>query len=115
MTPCPGWKYQDYQRLLKLGLIKRPAGPCELGQGYGYWGGHKKDRASTEHLMNYVYDHCHEHGYVRGILCAGCNVTMGLVDAGRGHESMAVLENPGPYDRWRKRCPECVAAGTDDC
>ena len=28
-----------------------------------------------------VFDHCHIHGWVRGMICAGCNVEMGRVDS----------------------------------
>lgn len=30
-----------------------------------------------------VVDHCHEHGWVRGVLCQGCNHRMGCADAGK--------------------------------
>jgi len=104
-------QYADYRHQLRAGTAERPIGPCELGRAWGYWGGHKADRASTAHLMRYVYDHCHEHGWIRGILCQGCNQRMALVDAGLGVAALGA--DLGHYERWRLRCPECAARDAD--
>lgn len=52
-----------------------------------------------------VLDHCHEHGWIRGELCASHNGRMRLIDAGDGQQGW----EPWMFEHWL-RCPEC--AGT---
>jgi hypothetical protein len=52
-----------------------------------------------------VRDHCHEHGWVRGIVCRSCNTRLGVIDRGyvpRGDEDLlaALLAV-------RNHCPDC--------
>ncbi len=47
-----------------------------------------------------IWDHCHDHGIVRGALCRGCNVEEGS-DRSTGWLGEKFTE-------WRARCPECV-------
>ena len=28
-----------------------------------------------------VFDHCHRHGWIRGVLCKGCNIRLGHLEA----------------------------------
>ena len=50
-------------------------------------------------------DHCHQHGWLRGTLCASCNIKLGHAEA-RG----MVGEHLGHADAlaWLARCPDCV-------
>ena len=58
---------------------------------------------STAHVA-YGFDHCHVHGWVRGILCGPCNTQMQGVDAGK-------IPLASPYvEHWR-RCPDCLKIG----
>lgn len=51
-----------------------------------------------------VLDHCHEHGWIRGELCASHNGRMQLIDAGDRQRSW----EPWMLEHWQ-RCPECAA------
>lgn len=51
-----------------------------------------------------VVDHCHEHGWTRGILCVACNNRMARVDADPRHATAAELFH-------RDNCPECRREG----
>lgn len=51
-----------------------------------------------------VLDHCHEHGWIRGELCASHNGRMRLIDAGDGQCGW----EPWMLEHWL-RCPECAA------
>jgi hypothetical protein len=62
-----------------------------------------------------VYDHCHIHDRIRGVLCRDCNNAMTHVDAGvdlsgvRSGRKWAELW-PAFLAYW-ERCPECLAGG----
>jgi Recombination endonuclease VII len=55
-----------------------------------------------------VLDHCHDHGWVRGLICASHNIRLGQIDA--------VLKIPGvrldlsatPYAALLSACPDCL-------
>jgi hypothetical protein len=51
----------------------------------------------------YVFDHCHTHGWVRGILCLPCNSRMGFVDRGEPQDARLVAH--------RLTCPNCAEPG----
>lgn len=77
----------------------------------------------------YGADHCHRHGWVRAVLCQGCNETMKVVDAGgvldlrevrvrvHGDGTIEQVYGPVPDDRrrwWdalldiRANCRDCA-------
>jgi hypothetical protein len=58
---------------------------------------------SPDHVA-YQLDHCHAHGWVRGVLCSVCNRQMRNVDAGR----MPLMS---PWMEHWNRCPDCLKIG----
>lgn len=64
---------------------------CRAGGGYGAL----------------IFDHCHRHGIVRGILCNGCNVRIGRIEALLGLAGVAVDLGVTAFARWLANCPEC--------
>ena len=52
---------------------------------------------------NTFFDHCHEHGWIRGELCGSHNQRLHSIDAG---------VRPERWEPWmaeyRRRCPECT-------
>lgn len=50
-------------------------------------------------------DHCHEHGWVRGIVCGSCNRQLGFVD--RGIAPRVAGELLAALLAVRNRCPDC--------
>lgn len=36
----------------------------------------------SRYSRTYVYDHCHEHGWIRGYVCQSCNMKLRNIDAG---------------------------------
>lgn len=59
---------------------------------------------STDRLIN---DHCHEHGWIRGVLCNRCNGSMGRVDRGLMPKAADRLGSDQPFHAHRARCHEC--------
>lgn len=58
------------------------------------------------------WDHCHQHGIVRGALCHRCNTDEATDHRGR----VAPWQGFRPPDRfveWRMRCPECREGSGD--
>lgn len=54
-----------------------------------------------------VVDHCHEHGYSRGLLCGSCNARLAALDAGSSA--------PSPKEAfYLSNCPECRKAESPD-
>ena len=51
------------------------------------------------------FDHCHEHGWIRGEVCPSHNGSMKLIDANRNQH----LWEPWMLRHWL-RCPDCAAA-----
>lgn len=68
-----------------------------------------------------VIEHCHDHGWIRGITCRSCNGKMALIDAGRKPDYYRppsvkrIIEYGGDiippknYRAHRNKCPECAA------
>ena len=53
----------------------------------------------------WIFDHCHVHGWVRGLVCGYCNGALGLADAGRltaDDSTWAPL-----ILAFRDNCPDC--------
>jgi hypothetical protein len=61
-------------------------------------------------LETLVFDHCHLHGVVRGILCNGCNVRVGRIEAALLLDGVTVDLGTSAYGDWLRNCPGC--AGT---
>lgn len=108
--PLPTRRYSQVRALRRAGIMTAAAGPCEIA-------GCDADRQARiarhgPEPARYVYDHCHAHDHIRGVICVGCNPVMALVDA-------RVLVTGPIYTRQRwpallahwVRCPDCAAAG----
>lgn len=52
-----------------------------------------------------VFDHCHDHGWVRGVVCHSCNVKLGQVDAARKLAGIAVVPGNTGFGRIIASCP----------
>jgi hypothetical protein len=62
----------------------------------------------------FVLDHCHEHRWIRGVLCNSCNMVMLLADNDPTWNRKGWSEHLGiqmGYQEYRLNCPEC--AGKD--
>jgi len=58
---------------------------------------------SPKHVT-YQLDHCHVHGWVRGVLCGPCNQQMRRVDRGK-------VPLVSPYAEHWRLCPDCRELG----
>lgn len=69
----------------------------------------------------YVFDHCHKHGWIRGILCEACNYSMSNVDANNGRhvvnfgysgwtegDKIELLNKSPHLEKFYLNCPDCV-------
>jgi hypothetical protein len=96
-------RYSRVKGLRARGILSPAIAPCEIdgccnrspvpgfrGRGTGY-----------------VYEHCHEHDYIRGVTCGPCNVQMRLMDA--RIDICASGPRFGAYLTWWQRCPACAA------
>jgi hypothetical protein len=54
-----------------------------------------------------VFDHCHEHGWVRGVVCCGHNYRLGQVDAVLAIDGAVVDLAATAYARHLANCPGC--------
>jgi hypothetical protein len=103
-------KYSDVKIGLRTGVIRKPEGPCEIRQCDSCGCG--KTNCDISHGV-FVYDHCHIHGYVRGVICASCNRKMFRFDkymAARNFTRIARSQWWAPvssYFRHWEKCPEC--------
>lgn len=50
----------------------------------------------------FTWDHCHKHGWIRGELCAPCNMRVGFA------ERALLITEPALFDHLN-RCPDCRA------
>ena len=57
-----------------------------------------------------VADHCHEHGWVRGTLCRGCNGRMALID----RRTLPPSGDVAALVTFAGRCPECPGITVED-
>lgn len=94
-----GMQYADLRRLREERLVPYATGPCEI-PACRY-----VTPFATKYVMEtFVYDHCHLHGEVRGVLCQDCNYAMSYVD--RGRASWPELQDE--YAAWWARCSGCA-------
>jgi Recombination endonuclease VII len=56
-----------------------------------------------------VFDHCHEHGWVRGIVCCAHNYALGQIDAVRRIPGAVVDLAATEYGAILAACPGCAA------
>ena len=54
-----------------------------------------------------VFDHCHVHGFVRGLLCTGHNARLGQIEAVAAISGVTVDLGTTPYAKMLARCPGC--------
>lgn len=55
-----------------------------------------------------VFDHCHQHGFVRGLLCNGHNVVLGRLEAVMSMPGVSVTLGPdSPFHSYIANCPVC--------
>lgn len=57
-----------------------------------------------------VFDHCHRHGWVRGMLCRQHNLQLGHLEAAMKIEGVAVDLGSSVYAHYLALCPECAGA-----
>src|SRR4029077_6899417 len=96
-------RYSKVKGLRARGILSPATPPCEID-------GCRNRSPLPDHRgrgTGYVYEHCHQHDYIRGVTCGPCNVQMTLVDA-------RVSPSPGcplfcAYLAWWLRCPTCAA------
>jgi len=68
---------------------------------------------ARRHFTRLVFDHCHEHGWVRGLLCLPCNNDLAILERGqRGGELPSIGTRPlllliAHY----RKCPDCQVPG----
>lgn len=57
---------------------------------------------------NLVFDHCHDHGWLRGLICGTHNVRLGQIDAVRRIPGVRLDLSATPYAALLAACPDCV-------
>jgi hypothetical protein len=103
--------------MLRRGQGYRAPGPCAIpGCTYAARGELDAARYGWEwdkpRSPPFVWDHCHVHDYVRGILCRDHNLRIGPVD----NQDHYHLQRYAPAKlaallAYRERCPACVLSG----
>ncbi|WP_083999899.1 endonuclease domain-containing protein [Actinomadura kijaniata] len=59
----------------------------------------------------HVRDHCHKHGWIRGVLCNTCNGTMRWLDRGALLRAAGARAEVQRYIEHWLRCPDCAVRG----
>lgn len=54
-----------------------------------------------------VFDHCHRHGWVRGMLCNSCNVKVGRIESVMLIEGIVMNVSGTSYASFLANCPDC--------
>ncbi len=106
--------YSEVRKNLRNGTMLIATGPCEID---------KCASGSTK----FVYDHCHKHDHVRGVLCTSCNSVMKRIDSVMSENMRLNVETirkltlrlhvptlPSSYLRHWDKCPECTYSFTSD-
>jgi hypothetical protein len=75
---------------------------CELGCG-----------GEGEYGTAVVFDHCHRHGWVRGLVCNMCNSRIGQIEAVMAIPGVRVDLGTSPWATFLAGCPDCKAGGGD--
>lgn len=109
----PPESYKRLRYLMDRGKGYRAPGPCAIpGCTYIKRGG----RWATRDIPlspPFVWDHCHLHDYVRGILCREHNGLLAPID-NQDHWHVAGLGRRADLAEllaYRNRCPHCAALG----
>jgi hypothetical protein len=99
-VPVPT-SYSEITRLQKHGGF-RAAGPCQVC--------YQEPPHYETGASRFTYDHCHEHDFVRGVLCRNCNQSW-MTQVDRHLEDMTSHDLwPALLANWN-RCPQCAAKG----
>lgn len=96
-------RYSKVKGLRGQGILSPAAPPCEIG-------GCRNRSPLPDYRgrgTGYVYEHCHQHDYIRGVACGPCNNDMILMDA--RVETCADWPRFDAYLAWWLRCPTCAA------
>lgn len=96
-------RYSHVKGLRARGILSPATPPCEIG-------GCRNRLPLPDHRgrgTGYVYEHCHQHDYIRGVTCGPCNVQMTRMDA--RVDTCAAWPRFGAYLAWWLRCPTCAA------
>jgi recombination endonuclease VII len=96
-------RYSKVKGLRAQGILSPATPPCEID-------GCRNRSPLPDHRgrgTGYVYEHCHQHDYIRGVTCGPCNVQMTLMDA--RVDTCASWPRFGAYLAWWLRCPTCAA------
>jgi hypothetical protein len=96
-------RYSQVKGLRARGILSPATPPCEIDgcRNRSPLPGHRGRGTG------YVYEHCHQHDYIRGVTCGPCNVQMTLMDA--RVDTCAARPRFGAYLAWWLRCPTCAA------
>jgi len=96
-------RYSKVKGLRAQGILSPATPPCEID------GCHNRSPLPDHRGRGtgYVYEHCHQHDYIRGVTCGPCNVQMTLMDA--RVDTCAAWPRFGAYLAWWLRCPTCAA------
>jgi hypothetical protein len=112
----PPESYRRLSSLMKRGKGYRAPGPCAIPEcsWVGRLGCDAAKRDYGSGLPLFVWDHCHPHDYVRGMLCRYHNGQMRFLD-GQDHYAMRGRWSGGGLfpllcAHW-ERCPPCAERG----
>lgn len=74
-----------------------------------------KDCANTgEYGDVFVFDHCHAHGWIRGLVCTSHNVRLGHIDSVRKIPGVQLSLAGTSYRTYLNNCPECATSTVVD-
>ena len=109
--------YAEMLRHRRKGTVGKAAGPCTI-KGCRSCGCGVLNCEISHRVFN--YDHCHKHGYIRGVVCSSCNGKMRLFDRlmeTRQFERIPVRKwraPPSSYFKHWEKCPDCELEITGD-
>ena len=115
LTAAPAFPPSSYKRLsgmLRRGQGYRAPGPCAIpGCTYAARGELDAARYGWEwdkpRSPPFVWDHCHTHDYVRGILCRDHNRRIAPID-NQDHYRLRRYRDLPELLAYRERCPACA-------